>query len=79
MNFIKGVAGNTATENNKLRTFPVLCGNSISCTPSYIQANIPWNLNKCMAKFRVGDHKLKIETGRHYRRKIPLGDFFLIS
>ena len=53
-----------------------LCGNNtsiISCTPSlsYIHANIPWKLKKCMAKFRVGDHKLKIETGRHYRPKIP--------
>ena len=72
MSFIMGVTGKTATENNKLRTFSVLCGNSISCTPSYIQANIPWKLKKCMAKFRVGDHKLKIQTGRHYRPKIPL-------
>ena len=46
--------------------------NSISCTPSYLQASIPWKLKKCMAKFSVGDHKLKIETGRHYRPNIPL-------
>ena len=62
MSFIKGVAGKTANENNKLRTFSVLCGDSISSTPSYIQANIPWKFNKCMSKFRVGDQKLKFET-----------------
>ena len=36
MNFVKGVAGKSTTENNKLRSFSV-CGNSISCTASYIQ------------------------------------------
>ena len=35
MNFIKGVAGKTATENNKFRSFAVLCCNIMSCTPSY--------------------------------------------
>ena len=38
--------GETTNENNKLRNLPVLCDDSISCTPNYIQAKMPWIFEK---------------------------------
>lgn len=57
-------------EGSKLRTY-----GKIKNTPFIerylLNPNLSWNQKKIIAKFRLGDHKLHIETGRHCRPKIP--------
>ncbi len=70
IDFIKGETGRNANENNKLRTYAHLCNNTINMKPFHLHNNLSWHLKKSLSKFRIGDHNLRIETGRHVRPKI---------
>lgn len=39
-----------------------------------IQAGLPWKQKRILSKFRIGDHTLRIETGRHCRPRLPPED-----
>ena len=71
INFIKGKSGRTINQNNKLRTYAKLCNDKSIIKTSVQQHNFSWHLKRSLTKFRIGDHHLRIETGRHVRPKLP--------
>ena len=59
-----------STEGFKLRTYAKFkCNTNIE---QYLLSNLSRSHKRIISKFRIGEHKLHVETGRHRRPKTPL-------
>lgn len=60
----------TEGQGNKLRTYR-LFKRDMGCESYIVDVNLTWIKKRIIARFRLSDHKLKIETGRHCRPRVP--------
>jgi hypothetical protein len=60
----------TPGQGTKLRTYAKI-KNSVYMEQYLLDNRLTWKQKRTLAKFRLGDHRLKIETGRHCRPKLP--------
>ena len=63
---------NNSINHSILRTY-ITFKSEHNWTP-YLSAHISNIHRKCIAKFRVSSHQLRVETGRHQRPPVPLED-----
>jgi hypothetical protein len=56
-------------KGNKLRTYATI--KKDITMELYLTSTLSWAEKRTIAKFRTGNHKLRIETGRHCRPKLP--------
>ena len=61
-----------SNEGYKLRTYAKF-KNNLKMEP-YLTSKLSRNNKILISKFRIGNHKLRIETGRHSKPKIPIQD-----
>ena len=57
-------------QGNKLRTY-VNIKDGVCMEHYLLDRGLSWREKNVIAKFRTGDHKLRIETGRHCRPRLP--------
>jgi hypothetical protein len=63
-------SGKTEHQGNKLRTYRKFKKDT-SCVNYVNNSGLTWFQKRTIARFRLSDHKLKIETGRHCRPRLP--------
>ncbi len=64
------VTGRTKNQGNKLRTY-MKFKKDFGCETYASDPTLTWVQKRNIARFRLSDHKLKIETGRHCRPRLP--------
>ena len=69
MEKLQSPVGITGIGNNKLRTYAKL--KTLSNLEKYLTLNLTWLQKRTISRIRVGDHKLRVETGRHCRPRLP--------
>ena len=63
-----GVSG---VGKNKLRTYSKLTPRSSQGIEDYLICDLTWKQKRLIAQLRTGNHKLRIETGRHCKPSLP--------
>ena len=65
------IRGDNNTNGNKLRTYKHIKDN-FEIEYYLMSPTLTWKEKRHIAKIRIGDHNLNIETGRHKRPKVPI-------
>ena len=63
------IASNTCTIG-QLRTYSKFQPSSMPGVVSYLVKDLSWSEKRLIAQIRTGNHKLRIETGRHCRPRL---------
>ena len=63
--------GRAVGQNSKLRTYAKI-KHSVTMENYLLHNGLSWKQKSTLAKFRLSDHKLRIETGRHSRPRLPV-------
>ena len=63
-------ARDLSSPGNKLRAYDII-KHSIEMEAYLLENSLTWTQKKKLTKFRIGDHKLRVEIGRHCKPNLP--------